>query len=180
MEATGEETKRAYRRRGAKRDPFKRARFIEELSRPGVTQAEAAMAAGYADTHECAKVRGSQLMSDPGIRAEVEARRGELLGRAGDEAGQVFLVYAPGPGLYRLCFAPGNSVAAMFDRLLVESAVSLRLLWELPGRRAALAVALAPFSGRVHHGVWYRLAEAELTRLAEAVETYSLAPSDKV
>ena len=69
---TTAETKRAYRRRGAKRDPFKRAKFVEEMSRPGVTQAEAALAAGYSDTYECAKVRGSQLMSDPSIRAEVE------------------------------------------------------------------------------------------------------------
>lgn len=177
---TTAETKRAYRRRGAKRDPFKRARFVEEMSRPGTTQAEAAMAAGYADTYECAKVRGSQLMSDPAVRAEVEARRGELLGRAGDEGGHVFLVHSPGTGLHRLCFAPGESVETVFDRLLAESPVALKLLWALPGRRDALASALAPFAGRLHHGAWYRLSESDLTRLAEAVETHATASRDAV
>lgn len=177
---TTAETKRAHRCRGAKRAPFKRAKFVEEMSRPGTTQAEAAMAAGYADTYECAKVRDSQLMRDHAVRAEVEARRGEATARAGDVPGRVFLVHAPGPGLYRLCFAPGDSTSAAFELLAVESPVPLRLLWSLPGRRAALDAALAPFSGRLHHGVWYRLSVGDAERLAAAVETFSASPGGKV
>jgi hypothetical protein len=162
------------------RDAAKRERFIEEVSRPGVTQVEAAMAAGYSDRPECARVRGSQLMRDPLVRARVEERRGEATARATDEAGHAFLVHSPGPGLHRLCFAPGDSTAAAFKLLAADSPVALRLLWELPGRRAAVAFALAPLSGRLHHGVWYRLADAELNRLAEAVESYSLSPPGDV
>lgn len=159
--------RRPYRSRGALHNPLRLERFVEELAKPGVTQAEAAMVAGYADRPECAKVRGSQLMSDPAVRARVEARRRELMMH---DAGHVLLLHCPRVGLYRLCFVAGDSVDLGFGRLQEESPVRLQLLWSRRSSRQDLAGMLTPFTQRQHHGEWYEFREQDLRRLVEAAE----------
>lgn len=81
--------KKAASKGGVRRDPAKVERFVEELARPGVTQADAAAAAGFSDNPASAKVQGSILASDPDIRARIEARRRELLDHAQVESGEI-------------------------------------------------------------------------------------------
>lgn len=81
--------KQSSKKGGVKRDPAKVERFVEELARPGVTQGEAATAAGFTDNPASAKVQGSILAADPDIRARVEARRRVLLEHAQVESGEV-------------------------------------------------------------------------------------------
>jgi hypothetical protein len=160
------------RRGGARktRKPEQVELFVEHAARPGVSLAQAATAAGYSPKRASAQVTGSVLMSDPDIRARVEARRRELLEEM-KAPGFLLLVYCPRVGLHRLAFAPGQSADEAFASLQAESSVRLRLLWWARGRREAPASLLAPFARRQHHGSWYKLEESDLREIVARTET---------